>query len=230
MSTTNSAVTKLYKPKKYDSSTVALTDIMKKNQSIQLSSEQSVLFQTIYDWRNLHARILDESPEALFTVLNLFHLVKQNVRDRDSMIRITGTASESFSRWEKPLLQLLQNGKEAYDKFLSVDCHNCGRTGHLAWGCPEPASHAITRAAEKADPEARKRQQDRRATNWARNQERRRAELQLESQQQPEAQQQPQAQAQPRIFSSRLRATLAPPSGATEQRAITRRPRMRPGS
>lgn len=141
-------------------------------------------FTAIYNFRDYHSRIIDESPDSLLTERHIIQLIERppkQVSEIENRTKIpAGTkkqvwiASESFETWGKTVFEILLEGKTPFDNILSIQCHNCCDVGHAAWGCAQPSdkNHTYFKNYLKQNPdkkthENRRKQQNRRKNKRA---------------------------------------------------------------
>lgn len=154
---------KLYSPKKYQ-------DVNKFLQTNAKSIPDSdvELVRLTYQWRDYHAKIIDEAPETMFTSQQLIQLVKNPPKTADQLTSLVvqkigdnQRIPESISTWKECLLNILMHGRAFYDKIMAIKCHNCHETGHAGWGCSKQWSTQATKQNLREDDAARKHQNKR---------------------------------------------------------------------
>lgn len=138
--------------------------------------EKRSLFRLIIKWRNFHASLIDENPEMLFTPKQLTTMLQNLSSDKENMkgvvekvIKERVRLPECYLTYEKTLTGLLTQGQSYYETVMSMHCHNCEKIGHAAWGCSEPYTKENSRRYLQANPEAKRKQNNRRQLNKRRN-------------------------------------------------------------
>lgn len=138
--------------------------------------DQTELLQSLYEFRSLHAKIIDEPPNEILTdqeMLQIFNMRPNTEADLSGIIiKSRGKLPESIDSWKKTIVRILQEGS-TYWKTLNNrrDCHVClGKFdyGHMAWGCVASYSQkAVSRFMN--DPKNlpfKQRENERRRRNW----------------------------------------------------------------
>lgn len=142
-----------------------------------VSIDKNPLSKAIYEFRNQHAKIIDEPPSEVLTdneIERLCKLPPRNSEQLENFIKKSrrNMLPECFQSWNKIVLRILQNGPAIWKQLDSRrDCHVCQgkfEYGHLAWGCVEPySSTAVTEFMNKPQNKTyRDKEDERRLRNW----------------------------------------------------------------
>ena len=121
--------------KKYEGKRVKTPDEDLRQYRITLTGEQREKFIYFHRWREIHARAVDESPEAIISTRDMEKLVRVELRSEEHMLEIIGnkTKYESISSWQKKVFELLTKGEEVLTRIINFECNNCMVEGGRAF-------------------------------------------------------------------------------------------------
>jgi len=151
-----------YKWKLYPSAETELTKLVKYN----LNTEQWNMFQILYQWRDYHAKSIDEAPDDIFNTTIMMNIIKQHPTSKSELMKITGYHSESLITWQETVLRF---NIEQTNFMATVECHICGGKGHCAWSCVEEKSKNLHKEYYRSNPDKKTAQNKRRNANKKRN-------------------------------------------------------------
>lgn len=116
------------------------------NKLRRVESSGLKVFESLVEWRDLLAKVIDEKPEQ---ILSRWTLVDLASSQDSSLANIQKTLSPCDKRINNPdsseplqagvVQKLLQSGGTYIQEIRSIECHNCLKVGHgPAWACPFP--------------------------------------------------------------------------------------------
>ena len=138
---------------------------------IKSDHESMEFFRRVYEWREYHAKIVDENPQSVFSDLKIRNLcaTRNEISTEDELLNVTGKLSESLNTWKKPLLRLILENESFEDSVKSIECHNCCTIGHAAWACSRPYSSENVKKFFEKHREMKTAENRRRRQNKKRN-------------------------------------------------------------
>lgn len=139
-------------------------------------------FELIYNWRDRHAKLIDESPQAMLTDLDILKILRDKPSSEDELEqRIASIYSkpnslppESLKQYKHSLFRLLREGQafiNIIDKFKCNNFYICKTLGHAAWGCHEEfgSSADISKNIAKENAEWKRHENHRKQVNKRKN-------------------------------------------------------------
>lgn len=104
------------------------------------------VFESLIEWRDQLAKVIDEKPEQLLSRWTLVNLASS---EDQSLAQIKKTLSPCDKHINDPdsseplqagvVQKLLESGGDYIQEIRSIECHNCLKVGHgPAWACPFP--------------------------------------------------------------------------------------------
>lgn len=142
----------------------------------RLDETSQELLSALNEFRNLHAKIIDEPVSEILTFLDMLTLVKERpnteTKITDLIKRTHKAVPESIQTWKKLLTRILKEGAHFWNTLkLKRECHVCqGKHDylHMAWGCIDHYSQdAVNRFMMQSKNQVfREKEYNRRLKNW----------------------------------------------------------------
>ncbi len=134
--------------------------------SRQIESCSSNMKILLSKWRNDIGKLVDDKPNNVLSDDAVVKLGNLNTPDQESIKNIIGHHAGLIKGNILGLYRLL---KEKTDFWSNTECNKCGVIGHCAVQCNQPTDRSVEKKRYKSDPELKRRQNQRRRRNKARN-------------------------------------------------------------
>lgn len=168
LSETSRLLEKHFSPKPVDS-------LDKKLRNAGIIPINRKMFELLYEYRTVRAKIVDESEEEVLKLTEINKIITlaptTEIELQEFFNRERGIPSETIQETSKALLKLLTEGEAFHQRMRTVKCHVCNgkyQYPHLAWGCVEKyTQRAVNRYMYRPENAAFQRKEyERRVKKW----------------------------------------------------------------
>jgi len=160
------------KPYKIKKLPTALQDL-KKMQPKSIDEATLINFELIHQWRYRVAARNDDDPENIIgikTMLDIAVKTPSTLSDLDEILGKKGRITKDLWLTRHTILRILNEKNDFIVRMDSVECHNCFHPGHVAIHCPFERNPNCLKKYMEQNPATKKKQNQRRRSNWLRNQ------------------------------------------------------------